>query len=133
MGHSDRKDPSNMLNRPVRVHTLNKFVSITHTHIGTPQLNMGHLVEKLTKEWDILTAKIPLICSTDQYEYTHTQQVCFNHTRTRRDPSTKDGTSCREADERMGHSDSNDPSNMLNRPVRVHTHSTSLFQSHTHT
>ena len=30
------------------------------THVGTPRLEMGHLDEKLTKGWGILTAKIPL-------------------------------------------------------------------------
>ena len=40
-------------------HTLDKFV-FSRTHVGTPRLEMGHLIEKLTKGWDILTAKIPL-------------------------------------------------------------------------
>ena len=39
--------------------TLNRFV-FSRTHVGTPRLEMGHLIEKLTKGWDILTAKIPL-------------------------------------------------------------------------
>ena len=39
--------------------TLDKFV-FSHTHVGTPRLEMGHLIKKLTKGWDILTAKIPL-------------------------------------------------------------------------
>ena len=43
------------------VHTLDKFV-FSRTHVGTPRLEMGHLIEKLTKGWDILTAKIPLTC-----------------------------------------------------------------------
>ena len=42
-------------------HTLDKFV-FSRTHVGTPRLEMGHLIEKLTKGWDILTAKIPLTC-----------------------------------------------------------------------
>ena len=41
--------------------TLDKFV-FSRTHVGTPRLEMGHLIEKLTKGWDILTAKIPLTC-----------------------------------------------------------------------
>ena len=41
---------------------------------------MGHIVRKLTKEWDILTAKIPLKCSVHQYEHTHTQQLVYSHT-----------------------------------------------------
>ena len=51
-------------------------------------------------------------CSAEQYMYTRTQQILFSHTHTRRDPSTCDGTSCREADERMRHPDSKDPSNL---------------------
>ena len=44
----------------VSTHTLDKVIS-SLTHVGTPQLKMGHLAEKLTKGWGILTAKIPLV------------------------------------------------------------------------
>ena len=42
---------------------------------------------------------------------THTlDKVILSHTC--RDPSTKDGSSCREADKRMGHPESKDPSSL---------------------
>ena len=88
MGQPDSKEVCNMLGRPVQVHTNSTSLFQSHIHVETPQLKMGHLSEKLTKGWDILTAKIPLICLAYQYEYTHTLQVCFNRTHTRRNPST---------------------------------------------
>ena len=48
----------------------------SHTHLGTPRLEMGHLAKKLTKGWGILIAKIPLTCMLNAQQistyYTHT-------------------------------------------------------------
>ena len=63
--------------------------------------------------------------STVQYEYTHTRQGHF-FSHTRRDPSTKDGSSCREADKRMGHPDSKDPSSL-------HAQGSTVQYKYTHT
>ena len=75
---------------------------------------MDHLAEKLTKGWGILTAKIPLVYMLKGQQFsnsTHTlDKVILSHTR--RDPSIKDGSSCREADKRMGHPESKDPSSL---------------------
>ena len=65
MGHPASKDPSSLYAQGSTVqyeytHTQQgHFFSLTH--VGTPRLKMGHLAEKLTKGWGILTAKIPLV------------------------------------------------------------------------
>ena len=67
--------------------------------------------------------------STVQYEYTHsTRSFLLSHTR--RDPSTKDGSSCREADRRMGHPDSKDPSNLYAQGLTVQYEYTHIRQGH---
>ena len=102
--------------------TLNKFV-FSLTLIGTPRWKMDHPDEKLTKH----QRSPQSLCSAVQYEYTHTQQICFlSHTH--RDPSTKDGSSWQEADEGWDILTAKIPLNyMLSSSVWVHTHSTSLF------
>ena len=79
MGHPDSKDPSNLYAQCsafqyMYTHTRQICV-FSRTHVGTPRLEMGHLIEKLTKGWDILTAKIPLICMLNAQHFstcTHT-------------------------------------------------------------
>ena len=65
MGHPACKDPSSLYAQGSTVlyeytHTRQGYF-FSLTHVGTPRLKMGHLAEKLTKGWGILTAKIPLV------------------------------------------------------------------------
>ena len=69
--------------------------------------------------------------STVQYEYTHTHSTrSFLLSHTRRDPSTKDGSSCREADKRMGHPASKDPSSLYAQGSTVQYEYTHTRQGH---
>ena len=79
MGHPASKDPSSLYAQGSTVqykytHTRQgHFFSLTH--IGIPQLKMGHLAEKLTKGWGILPAKIPLVYTLKAQQFstsTHT-------------------------------------------------------------
>ena len=95
---------------------------------------MGHLTETLTKGWGILPAKIPLVYMLKARQFsmsTHTHSTwSFLLSHTRRDPSTKDGSSCREADKRMGHPASKDPSSLYAQGSTVQYEYTHTRQGH---
>ena len=137
MGHPASKDPSSLYAQGSTVqyeytHTRQgHFFSLTH--VGTPRLKMSHLAEKLTKGLGILPAKIPLVYMLKAQQFsmsTHTLDRSFLISHTRRDPSTKDESSCREADKRMGHPASKDPSSLYAQGSTVQYEYTHTRQGH---
>ena len=88
----------------------------------------------LTKGWGILTANILLVYMLKAQQFsmsTHTHSTrSFLLSHTRRDPSTKDGSSCRKADKRMGHPASKDPSSLYAQGSIVQYKCTHTQQGH---
>ena len=117
--------------------TLDKFV-FSRTHVGTPRLEMGHLIEKLTKGWDILTAKIPLICMLNAQHFSTCTRTLdkFVFSRTHVEtPRLEMGHLIEKLTKGWDILTAKIPLTcMLNAQQisNVHAHSTNLF-SHTHT
>ena len=120
MGHPASKDPSSLYAQGPTVHyeythTLEWSFLLSHTR-RDPSTKDGSSCREADKRMGHPASKDPSSLYaqglTVHYEYTHTLEWSFLLSHTRRDPSTKDGSSCREADKRMGHPASKDPSSL---------------------